>query len=217
MSSNISARTYELLHGAFDWFNAELFDRRLPPAILVLHRKRNAHGYFHAEQWAERGSNTGEMMHEIALNPQTMSRDAREVLSTLVHEMVHHEQQVFGKPSKGGHHNKEWAEWMDRVGLEPVAADGSGKRTGRKVTHMIVPGGPFDEACRQFLEVNPDAVAVFAAPAEAPKERKRDLSKVKHQCPCCDAKVWGKLGIRVVCMDCDEIMVADGIEEDEDA
>lgn len=210
---NPSARAYELLHLAFEHFNDHLFEGRLPPAILVLHRKRNAHGYFHAEQWSHRESN--EQMHEIALNPESMGRDAPIVLSTLVHEMVHHEQQVFGKPSKGGHHNKEWADWMERIGLEPVDASGAGKRTGRKMTHAIEVGGPFDNACEDFLRDNPDAVAIFAAPAIV-KEKKRDLSKVKHQCPCCDAKVWGKLGIRVVCMDCDEIMVAEGHDEEED-
>ena len=204
---NISARTYELLHLAFDAFNAELFEGRLPPAMLLLHRHRNAHGYFSAEQWRLR-EDEGERLHEIALNPETMGRGPAEVLSTLAHEMVHHEQQVFGKVTKSNPHNAEWGEWMRRIGLEPVnATDPAKKPTGRKVTHNIEPGGPFAVSCERFLAQHPDALAVFAAPAVAAKERKRDLSKVKHTCPQCDANVWGKMGIRVYCGDCDEQML----------
>lgn len=210
-NQNFSARTYELLHAAFDYFNDEMFDGRLPPAMLVLHRKRGAHGYFHAEQWRLRGEDAGDEggLHEIALNPQTMGRTAREVLSTLVHEMAHHWQQVYGKPGKGGHHNKEWGEKMDELGLTPTSTgQPGGKRTGRKVTHMIEPEGLFEEHCGVFLETHPDAVGVFAV--TTPKAaKKKDLSKVPHICGGCDAKVWGKLGIRVYCADCDEPMDPD--------
>src|SRR5262245_14971271 len=36
-----------------------------------------------------------------------------QILSTLVHEMVHGEQHHYGKPSRGGYHNKQWADWME--------------------------------------------------------------------------------------------------------
>lgn len=209
-NQNISARTYELLHAAFDHFNDELFDGRLPPALLVLHRKRNAHGYFHAGQWRLRGEDAdGEGgLHEIALNPQTMGRDARAVLSTLAHEMAHHWQEEYGKPSKTGH-NKEWAAKMDEIGLEPTSTgQPGGKRTGRNVTHMIVDDGPYALSFDRFIAQHPDAVGVFAI--TAPKAvAKKDKSKVPHICPECEAKVWGKLGIRVYCGDCDEQMQPD--------
>lgn len=69
---------------------------------------------------------------EIALNPELLEeRSVKETLSTLVHEMVHLEQEHFGEAPKRAYHNKQWAEWMDRVGLVPstTAAPG-GKRTG---------------------------------------------------------------------------------------
>ena len=33
--------------------------------------------------------------------------------------MTHLEQAHFGKPSRNGYHNKEWADLMERVGLMP--------------------------------------------------------------------------------------------------
>lgn len=216
-NQNISARTYEVLHAAFDHFNEELFDGRLPPAILVLHRKRGAHGYFHANQWLLRGEEEGteEGLHEIALNPQTMGRDAREVLSTLAHEMAHLWDQLYGKVPASGH-GPTWANKMDEIGLTPTSTGlPGGKRTGRKMMHMIVAGGPFDIACDTFLGWNPDAVGIFAKTA-APVAKKKDLSKVKHQCPDCNANVWGKLGIKVICGECDQFMAPVGVDSEED-
>jgi predicted SprT family Zn-dependent metalloprotease len=204
---NPSKATYDALHAAFDFFNAELFEGRLPPAMLTIHRKRGARGYFWAEQFRERDDDNLKL-DEIALNPEHMGRTPTEVLSTLVHEMTHLEQQHFGEPGKNGHHNKEWGEMMDRVGLEPTSTgEPGGKRTGRKVTHMIVPNGPYDVACKAFLAQGHDLSWFALAPVAAEKEP--DTSKVPHICEECEMKVWGKLGIRVYCVDCDERMVPD--------
>jgi predicted SprT family Zn-dependent metalloprotease len=48
-------------------------------------------------------------------------RSVEEVLSTLVHEMVHHWQQHEGTPSKSKPHNREWGSKMRSVGM--VASD----------------------------------------------------------------------------------------------
>lgn len=198
-----TAETYEGLDRAFNHFNRVLFDDRLPPVLFTLTRKRNAHGYFWAEQFTHRTD--GDPTHEIALNPETMSRDLREVLSTLVHEMTHLEQQEYGKPGKKGHHNREWAGLMERIGLIPTdTGELGGKKTGRKVTHYIDPEGPFDKA---FDALMPFDLPYFTKPREAAGAKKKDLSKVKRTCPCCDAKAWAKQGSRIICGDCDEMMV----------
>lgn len=141
-------------------------------------------------------------LDEIALNPESMGRSIEEVLSTLVHEMTHLEQQHYGTPGKSGNHNKEWGTLMDRVGLTPTSTGAEGgKRTGRKVTHMIVADGPFAVACAELTATGFDLPYFTKAPE--PSAKKKDLSKVPHICPDCDAKVWGKLGIFVTCGDCD--------------
>ena len=198
-----TAETYNGLQRAFDHFNEKLFEKRLPPVMFTLTRKRGAHGYFWAEQFNHRD---GDTTHEIALNPMTMDRTIEAVLSTLVHEMTHLEQQEFGTPSKGGHHNMAWAELMLRVGLTPTdtGAEG-GKMTGRKVTHMIDEGGPFECAMADLM---PFDLPYFTRPV-AKAEKKKDLSKVKTTCPCCDTKAWAKAGSRLICGDCNEEMVGE--------
>lgn len=203
-----TAETYDGLDRAFTHFNKALFDERLPPVIFTLTRKRNAHGYFWAEQFAHRTD--GDTTHEIALNPNTMSRDLKAILSTLVHEMTHLEQQEFGKPSKNGHHNKEWVGLMERIGLIPTATGQiGGKQTGRSVTHVIEEGGRFDLACDDLIATGFD-LPYFTKPREA-VAKKRDMSKVKRECPCCSAKAWAKQGMRIICGDCDEIMLEEEV------
>lgn len=196
---------YDTLYAAFDHFNDRLFDNRLPPVVLVLHRKRNAHGYFWKGMWHRQGDEKAEIS-EIALNPESMGRDAKEVLSTLVHEMVHHEQHCEGKPSKSGH-NKEWCEWMERVDLTPRGVGNcEGKRSGRNFTHDIVEGGKFDVAAKSFLAQNDVDMTLFSKrPGKA--MRKQDTSKVKHSCPGCGMNVWGKEGILVTCIVCNQQLV----------
>lgn len=191
---------YDTLYAAFEHFNKALFDGKLPPVMLVLHRRRNAHGYFWQDMWKTKGSE--KHLSEIALNPETMGRDAKEVLSTLVHEMVHHEQHVFGKPSKSGH-NVEWCEWMERIDLTPIGVGNcKGKRSGSNFTHKIVEGGAFDKAAGAFLKRKTVDMNLFSKTHA--KLRKQDRSKIKHTCENCGTNIWGKEGIHVLC--CDEVM-----------
>ena len=46
--------TYTQLDNAYDYFNRALFDGRLPPCVMTLHRKKGAYGYFWGDTWSER-------------------------------------------------------------------------------------------------------------------------------------------------------------------
>lgn len=201
-----------MLDKAFTFFNGRLFDGELPVCLITIQRSRSAHGYFWGDMVATRhGEGT---IDEIMMNGITMSREPAVVISTLVHEMTHVWQHHFGKPAKGGYHNKEWAKKMHEVGLIPstTAAEG-GAETGKQVSHYIDPDGHFSVFVEEFLKEHDIDWHLLAAPV---KEKKKDLSKVKHTCPECDMKVWGKLGIKVFCEDCDVRLVAEGQEEDEE-
>lgn len=194
--------TYAGLEKAFDHFNEKLFEKRLPPVLFTLTRKGKAHGYFWPEQFKHRD---GDTTHEIALNPNTMDRNIEAVLATLVHEMTHLEQQEYGTPSKGGHHNMEWVGMMQRVGLiASNTGEVGGAQTGRQMTHYIDENGPFVQA---FQELMPFDLPYFTMPLEK-AEKKKDLSKVKHQCGC-GQKAWAKAGSRLVCGDCNEPMIGE--------
>ena len=198
-----TAETYANLDAAFNHFNKELFGHRLPSVLFTLTRKRKAHGYFWAEQFKHRED--GDNTHEIALNPDSMDRTLAAVLSTLVHEMTHLEQQEYGTPGSKGNHNKEWVKLMERVGLIPSnTGEPGGKQTGRQMTHYVEEGGAFEVSMHKLI-ADGFSLPYFTQPRAA-AEKKIHLSKVKHECPCCGFKAWAKQGANLMCGECNEHM-----------
>lgn len=205
-----SQRTYLGLDGAYDFFNGWLFDNDLPPCLITIQRKNKAYGYFAGDRFGSRDGQ--DVTDEIALNPSHFAeRSDEQSLSTLVHEMVHLWQHHFGKPSRTGYHNKEWAAKMHEVGLIPsdTGAEG-GKETGQRVSHYIDENGRFAEACRDLIRSG------FKMPyvelwSEGGKEKrkKKAASKTKFTCPSCEANAWGKPDLKLVCGACSETMEAE--------
>ncbi|MET2832277.1 SprT-like domain-containing protein [Mesorhizobium shangrilense] len=138
MKINPTKKPYSGLDHAYAVFNAELFGDELPSYLISIQRVKKAYGYFAGGRF---GSKDGAFVtDEIALNPSHFSvRPTEQTLSTLVHEMVHLWQHHFGKPSRGGYHNREWAEKMHSVGLAPSSTgEPGGNETGQRVTHSLL-------------------------------------------------------------------------------
>lgn len=193
---------YQALQDAYDYFNRELFNGLLPDAMIVLHRKRNALGYFWAGMWQAVGPDSAQL-DEISLTPESLQRGDRDVLSTLVHEMVHLWQQHFGKPSRNAYHNRQWAEQMKAVGLQPVAVGPNAKpdqETGQNCTHTIITGGRFDRSAAIFL-ADREVINWYGLSTVRVSNPKKN--KVKYQCSCGN-NVWGRSGLAIACEDCEE-------------
>jgi hypothetical protein len=194
---------------AYRHLNDRLFDGRLPEVVFTLHRHPRALGYASMDRFAERD---GAKLHELAMNPDVfLQRTDRDTLSTLAHEMCHIWQFCFGEPGRGRYHNREWADRMEEIGLMPSSTGlPGGKRTGQRMTHYIIDGGPFDRATAELLA---SGWAVKRGSSTVEKPRGPDRSKVKFTCVSCGQNAWAKDGARLVCGECDEPMIpttADG-------
>ena len=145
-----SLQIYATLQRAFDHFNRELFAANLPPCLLTLRSSARHYGYHHAERFI---AGHGARLDELGLNPgHFITRPVEEVLSTLVHEMVHHWQHHHGQPTRSNPHNRQWAQHMQGLGLAPSNTGlPGGKPTGRTVSHYILPDGAFLTSCRALL------------------------------------------------------------------
>lgn len=138
---------YSYLQSAFDFFNNRLFNDSLAPVMFTITRQKNTCGYFRAEGWV---SENGDRIHEIAMNPQYfITASPLEIYQTIVHEMAHNWQEDHGTPSRRNYHNKEWANKMRAIGLEPISENGKG--TGQKVGDKPIRKGLFELACRDFF------------------------------------------------------------------
>ena len=207
-----TARTYSALIDAYAFFNARLFSGQLPPCLLTLQRRKQAYGYFSGRRFATRDGTA--ITDEIALNPSHFAeRTTEEILSTLVHEMVHLEQAHFGTPSRGRYHNTEWARMMRAVGLIPSdTGEPGGKETGQRVSHFIEEGGRFARACADLLAARTNMVPFVELGNETDREtrEKKAASKTKYTCPACNANAWAKPETPLVCGACRQPMQGQG-------
>jgi hypothetical protein len=208
-----TASLFAAYRAQYDYFNCALFGGALCPVILNFSRKAKSLGFFAPLRWV-RGESTA---HEISLNPSYFATStARDVASTLVHEMAHCWQMEHGHFGRRGYHNEEWAAKMESIGLMPssTAAPG-GARVGYRMSHYIIEGGAFARA----FDAMPAECAfpwVCTEVEGAVAKPKRPPSKVKFSCPECNANAWGKPSLRIVCEDCEFSMVAEGGDGDGD-
>ena len=184
-----TSQEYNVLSKAYTFFNEILFENGLPEALITLQRG-NYRGFFSPEKFHSRSAD-GKRTHEIGMNPDTYKgRSDQDILSTLVHEMVHLWEHA-GKPKKGSYHGKVFAQKMEELGLH-TTHDGTwdGKRTGGKMTHLIIPGGKFEAAANTFLEKN-DLKINWESQGKEKQEKLFDPSKVKFSCKCETPKnIW---------------------------
>lgn len=215
---------FSSLENLYYYYNLVIFDSCLPDCLVNLSRRANSHGFFAPERW--KGNNTESVVHEISLNPDTMSRPDKAWHSTLVHEMVHMWQQTHGTPPRRCYHDKEWADKMEEIGLMPTSTgQPGGKRTGQRVTHYVIEGGPFDQA---FEKITDEQLASLKLPyiPNVPPVLPVDIpgiegtggggssisvkvsrSGVKSVYTCDCAKVWGRPGLNIQCSSCNKTML----------
>jgi hypothetical protein len=194
---SITTAEYNCFQGAYDFFNVALFGASLPEVLITLQRKANTRGYFSAQRFNGRRNET--VAHELAMNPDTFEdRTDEEILSTLVHEMAHVWQHCYGCPARGRYHNREWAEKMKVLGLQPShTGKPGGKETGQKVSHYIVDNGPYARSYNR-LAANGFKLSWNSCQPDA----KRRESKVKFNCPVCGQNAWAKPDAYLCCGHC---------------
>jgi len=208
-----TSEAYSELQAAYDFYNSRLYEGALPSCLLTLQRKSaKVRGYFSPARF---DGQHGRKSDELAMNPQHFrSRSTEAVLSTLVHEMTHVWQAHFGKPGRGGYHNKQWAQEMKRVGLHPSnTGEPGGKETGDQMTHFIVSGGRFEAVTQDLLSSGfhltwSEGDGLDLVPGSAgtddplPSSAKNKSNRLKYRCTGCSTNAWGKPGLNLVCGKC---------------
>jgi hypothetical protein len=215
-----TAQAYTEFQEAYDHFNAALFGGTLPACLITFQRRApNVFGYYHRARF---GSNQepGATTDEIAMNPiHFKGRDVTGVLQTLVHEMCHLWQCHFGKPSRSGYHNREWAAKMLAIGLHPSSTGKPGGTVvGEHMADYVITGGAFERALqdltrRDFRITWYDRLAELVAALQDPPwvlptanaaldTPQRPGSRQKYSCPHCRLNAWAKPRAHLICGEC---------------
>ena len=219
-----------MYQGLYEYFNKKLFKNQLPFCLLILSRNAaRVCGHFSKDRWKDREGNT---THEINLNPvyMAMATDLN-ICQTLVHEMCHLWQYEFGKPSRAGYHNKEWARKMQTVGLMPShTGKPGGNMTGQQMDDYPIEKGVFEKAFKKMpkhlllpfksSEFTTDLAFLDALMQEGgtdensggsggqmlnsvvPLLKPKKKTKIKYTCQHCKANAWGKPNLELLCKTC---------------
>jgi predicted SprT family Zn-dependent metalloprotease len=193
-----------VLQEAFDYFNNELFDSKLPECMIIMENSRKRKGgHFCPNQFQ---NNTGKVIDELFLNSLYFrENDDIYTLSILVHEMCHLWKEHFGL-TKGTrrYHDKEWGEEMRRVGLMPSdTGEEGGAQVGYGMSHYIIKGGQFDEFSKQLM--NEEFQILWRGMME---ENDSVVNETEHVAQCtyickqCDVSVRGVIGLEITCKKC---------------
>jgi len=217
---------YDEVQHAFAHFNAALFAGALPFCMITLQRQKRTCGYFAQQRFAS--VEEGLIVDEIALNPEYFAiSPLSEVMSTLVHEMVHQWQFHHGKPSRRTYHNTEWADKMEAIGLMPSSTGKpGGARTGESMGDYVIEGGLFETAFQALAtqeftlswfdrfppkecgdaDISAALAVAHGSAAEKlkslialPPEKPNRSNRIKYACPKCGVRAWGKPDLRLLC------------------
>lgn len=225
--STPTLRFYGLFQYIFDYYNDHLFNREIKNCIIVITRNKQTAGYYHYARWF---SSSDQETDELAINPTYfVNKPLIEICQTIAHEMVHAWQYHFGKVSRPGYHDKQWASKMEEIGLMPSSTgEPGGKKTGQSMSDYPISGGLFLQVTEQlmnenvfeglFYEVNAN-IASLLDPEKPLYDQVKDLTldsdgeeegsggdgnkkknKIKYNCSC--SNVWGKPGLAILCQEC---------------
>jgi SprT-like family len=179
----------------------------LPDVFITYQRRANSAGYFAPDRFSSRTEKSAQ--HELALNPDGfIGRSDQQIVQTLCHEMTHVWQQACGAPAARGYHNREWADKMKSIGLQPSSTGMvGGKEVGQHMSDYIIPDGPFVRSYEQLAKtgwrLNLQS-APHSNPTKAPK------LKTKFSCESCGQNAWGKPELKIICKPCGIQMRAAG-------
>lgn len=177
--------------------------------FTLQHKGVGTLGYYASKRFEGRRNNRS--TDEIALNPAYFKCPLTEILTTIVHQMVHLWQQHRDMPSRGGYHNRRWASKMTQIGLQPSdTGQPGGKETGQQMSHYVVPGGNFDRASQKLISTGFDVVwaeAITEKSGSTKSPAPKNKGRVSWRCPCCQLKAWAKPSALLMCGECQKHLV----------
>jgi SprT-like family protein len=158
-----------------DFFNTAFFKSQPVPVPAISFEKTKVSNLGHYVV----GRNALGIKENININRAHLYRPLWDILATLVHEMSHSWQYIYGKPSKSWFHNKEFQMKMLELGIV----------CNNKGCHLGI-GDPFVFLLKKHgirFNLNFDLDGVMKIP---PKPKKKGNSKLKKwTCGCTNIRV----------------------------
>lgn len=210
MAETTITTNIQKLEMLFDIFNKKFFDDFLEKPIIAfipnIGNRNYAYGWCTIKKiWKDKDN--GETYYEIAICPEFMDRDIKEISSTLLHEMTHlyNLQRGIQDCSRGNqYHNKKFKIEAEKRGLE-ISYD---KKIGWSLTKLSKSTAIFIDneidikmipLCRggKYFNTEDDSDDI---------EEEKKKTSWKYVCPNCNNSVRATKELYVICGDCNEDM-----------
>lgn len=191
------------LEKSFDHCNAEYFGGLVDRPVITIAQgaKARAYGWVSVKPvWHDLDGE--KKAHELNISSEYLNRDFCEIVTTLMHEIVHLENIRNGVQdvARGGsRHNKKFAECAEAHGMEGYKGEDYSKvgyraRLTEQTKSDLLPA-------LDFLQKE-----ITLCRDEAGEKRKKTSKVLKYSCPVCGSSCRATKEISIMCMDCDEPM-----------
>ena len=193
--------TVNYLAKLYDYCNDKIFGGELTrPVITVQRDERNkSNGWWSVKKvWKENDKDEGE--HELNMTAQQLNRPINEIAATMIHEMCHQYASVHNMQDTsraGNYHNKLFKRTAENHGLTVQCV----QTIGWSHTELT------DETAAriaEFVKDNPDSL-IYRLPVMKGESIKTSSTR-KYVCPVCGNSVRATKEVRIMCVDCNELM-----------
>lgn len=207
-------RVSQYLSKLFDLINAKWFENEVSKPVITIQSTPDAYGHITCGKvWR---TENGESRHELNIGAGTLSRNIENVVSTMIHEMVHLYciQKKIKDTSRGyTYHNKKFKEEAEKRGLI-IEHD---RIYGWTITK------PSDELFEWCIEENLENIKLHRIDGyiptdtgnengedtpndETPVIKPKKQTTWKYTCPVCKCSCRATKKIHLICGDCKEEM-----------
>jgi len=181
------------LERAFNFWNDLFYQGKLPIVIITIQSavRQKALGWFAKERWENREKD--HKVSEINIAAEILT-DGEQAYYTLLHEMVHLDNEVKGQKDTSRHgryHNKVFKESAEKVGFIVEKSQSAGWCYTE----------PSDTLKEQLTKLNPN-LKVFEYYRFADKSKQTKKRQQKWTCGCVNVWAESTKVINAVCEDC---------------
>ena len=199
------------LNKIFDLLNEEFFENELSRPTITIQSTPRAYGHFSLREdtWVSKLGGT----HEINIGAGTLSRPIEEVVSTLLHEMVHYYNYERGIQdcSRGNtYHNRKFREEAERRGLNVEHSDKYGwshTSPSDLLLDFVLENDLSDILINrnEFSGFQMGGTGTHNGTPITPTAKKS--SSRKYICPCCGTSIRATKKVNIGCLDCGVPMI----------
>ena len=193
------------------WLNEEFFENELSRPTITIQSTPRAYGHFSLREdtWVSKLGGT----HEINIGAGTLSRPIEEVVSTLLHEMVHYYNYERGIQdcSRGNtYHNRKFREEAERRGLNVEHSDKYGwshTSPSDLLLDFVLENDLSDILINrnEFSGFQMGGTGTHSGTTITPTAKKS--SSRKYICPCCGTSIRATKKVNIGCLDCGVPMI----------